>query len=260
MSNNNDDFDDEISDCRLKEIEAERKEIHERYAYFCPDSDVEAFVASAMAIVVFDSPNAPNQEINLNKKGKNTNQGFAKSINAELSTLRTAVSKLSPATRGFIIDREVSQFREAMVATDKNQKMSSEMSRLKYGGSSCLERLERIIQDDYRGKRVDTLREYIARQTASLWLRHGGSITRSTSKNENFIALLERIIEDRQQIIEEYNILMNRAFKNQKHQIAFQNVVKLYSSGNMKKVERLKKIKYDATRMIKDYNLQDQTG
>lgn len=209
----NEDIDDEISDARLAELKADREYMYEQYADLCPDSDVKAFAASAMAIVVFPDSNIPNQDV------KKSNQSFLKTVNAELNTLRNSISNLSPATRDLIIRREVDLIEEklkSLVGDPDYLRTRNQIGGIQYGGNNCIDRLPALIEDHDQKKR-DWIRESIARQTASLWLRHGGSITPSTRKKNSFIALLERIIED-------------------------------------------KGYDYDAVTMIKNYNLQDQTG
>jgi hypothetical protein len=209
----NEDIDDDISDERLAELRVEREILHEKYADLCPNSDVIVFAMSALAIAIFPERNLPNQNV------KKSNQSYLKTVNAELRTLRNSISKLSPATKELIIRREIEQVEERLNSSvgDPDYLVTrNQIGSIRHGGQNCIDKLSDLIEDHDQKKR-NVNRESIARQTASLWLRHGGLITTSISKDEGFIAFLERIIED---------------------------------SG----------CNYDAVSMIKNYNLQDQSG
>ena len=193
MNDINDDAGDEFPDWQMEEQKAERKEMLERYAGYCPDEKTEDFSVCACAIVAFPDFHAPNQNLKNDVK-----QGFSKTINQELDTLRNAISGLSPATRDLLIKREVSQFIEVLTASGNEPdtaKMSPQIGKILFGKKSCIDKINSLVAERHKGKRKKIGRKYIAHASASLWLRHGGKIT-TTENTYGFVAFLERIAED----------------------------------------------------------------
>ena len=212
MNDIDDNDDDWIPDWLMEAQKAERKEMLERYAGYCPDEKTEDFSVCACAIVSFPDAHAPNQNLKNDVK-----QGFSKTINQELDTLRNAISGLSPATRDLLIQREASQLIEMLTASGNDPdtaNMSPRIGEIRFGEKSCIDKLKTLVAERHKGRRKNMERKYIAQASASLWLSHGGQITTKES-SFGFVAFLERIAKDSGRNYDAFRMIKDYGLKDQ---------------------------------------------
>ena len=248
--NDIDDNDDEwIPDWLMEAQKAEGKEMLSKYEDLCPGGNPEEFSWSAMALVVFDDLNSPSQDI------KKKDQGFQKTINEELASLRKSIERLSPATRDQIILREINDINDHQNTSTKNLE---NLYSFRQSDNNCLAKLERYIKEDFHGRKVRPFQNYLFHAAAALWEKHGGTVT-STERTNGFVALLDTIIDDKNEIIDSHNKLVDDISKTLKDPESVA-ILNKFSSGMISPQIKKRRLKFDSVGITKRNIRKDKSG
>lgn len=165
------------------------EEVEYNYRDLCPDGgDKEDFNNGAITLV----KNVKETLIPEIKPDK----GYKDQINRNIDSVRNALLKLSDQSREIIRRREINEEVERRI--EKRESMESALYNAEksfIGRESILDKFEKLIEEDYRGKKENIRLAKTTVIAGVLWQTYGGKIT-STQNITGFVAFLERLLCD----------------------------------------------------------------
>jgi hypothetical protein len=157
----------------------------DRYRRLCPGGDLEEFHLAVMTFFILGGPfRVP--------------QGYSKTINNGLKSIRNTIKALNIDARNEIIRREAQEIAVGLEASghDASQAYQHEnVSAVTFAGQDILNRLGTLVEQKYTGRKQDFRRKDLALMASSLWKSHGGTIS-LTDGRTGFIKFLQQIIDD----------------------------------------------------------------